>query len=292
MMDDRPRHILRDLVKRYGISLATDPLRTEGLLRDSCGTYHREIFVLVNAARQKVPADLLAPRHSLPLSLLLDFLARRLRDELSLAEEASQWAVESWAYALDLVPQVPEQEPGGARMQQKFPESSALVADPGVIARRQRWADDLESPNLETRLCAVQDLSHSPDPEDIRLLVGALENGNWRVREGAFDALFTIGERSVPLLCEALGHRNDEIVWRASLLLGALKARSAIRPLVLLLGREGMIRECAIWSLGEIGDDGASTALLRFLRSDDPVIQRETETALGKIGNAGKENCS
>ena len=291
-MDDRPRQILRDLVKRYGISLATDPLRTEGLLRDSCGTYHREIFVLVNAARQKVPADLLAPRHSLPISLLLDFLARRLRDELSLSDEASQWAVESWAYALDLVPQLPEQEPGGARMQQKFPESSALVADPGVIARRQRWADDLESPNLEIRLCAVQDLLHSTDPENMCLLVGALENGNWRVREGAFDALFSIGEPSVPLLCEALGHRNDEIVWRASLLLGALKARSAIRPLVLLLGREGMIRECAIWSLGEIGDDGASTALLRFLRSDDPVIQRETETALGKIGNAGKENCS
>jgi hypothetical protein len=292
MMDDRPRQILRDLVRRFGISLATDPLRIEGLLRDSCRTYNREIFVLVNAARQKVPADLLAPRHSLPLRLLQDFLARRLRDELSLSDEASQWAVESWAYALDLVPGVPEQEPGGEQMQQKIPESSAVPADPVVIARRQGWADDLESPNLETRLCAVQDLSHNQDPENIRQLVGALENGNWRVREGAFDALFSFGKQSVPLLCEALGHRNDEIVWRASLILGALKARSAIGPLILLLGREGMIRECAIWSLGEIGDDGASTALLRFIRSDDPMIKRETETALGKIGNAGKENCS
>jgi len=291
MMDDRPRHILRNLVRQYGISLATDPLRTEGLLRDSCGTYHREIFVLVNAVRQKVPADLLVPRHSLPLCLLQDFLARRLRDELSLSAEASQWAVESWAYALDLVPGLPEQEPG-ADMQQEVPGSSAVPADPVLIARRQGLADDLESPNLETRLCAVQDLSHTPDPENIRLLVGALENGNWRVREGAFDALCAYGKPSVPLVCEALGNRNNEIVWRASLLLGALKAREAVGPLILLLGRGGLIRECAIWSLGEIGDDRASTALLRFLGSDDPVTQRETETALGKIGKGRPENCS
>jgi hypothetical protein len=248
--------------------------------------------VLVNAVRQKVPADLLLPRHSLPFGLLQDFLARRLRDELSLSDEASQWAVASWAYALNLVPEVPQQEPGGERRQQEVPELSAVPADPILIARRQGWADDLQSPNLETRLCALQDLSHTPDPENIRLLVGALENGNWRVREGAFDALRAFGEPSVPLLCKALGDRNNEIVWRASLLLGALKARDAIGPLILLLGREGLIRECAIWSLGEIGDDGASTALLRFIRSNDPVIQRETETALGKIGNAGQENCS
>jgi len=291
-MDDRPRQILRDLVRRFGTALATDPLRIEGLLRDSCGTYHREIFVLVNAARQKVPADLLVPRHSLPLILLQDFLARRLRDELSLSGEASQWAVESWIYALDLVPGVPGQEPKREKMHQNVPESSAVPADPVIIVRRQAWADDLESQNLETRLCAVQDLSQTPDPENIRLLIGALENGNWRVREGAFNALCSFGEQTVPLLCEALGHRNDEIVWRASLLLGALKARSAVGQLILLLDREGMIRECAIWSLGEIGDTGASTALLKFIRSDDPVIQRETETALGKIGNAGKENCS
>ena len=98
-MDDRPRKILKDLINRYGTSLATDPLRTEGLLRDTCGTCHREIFVLVNAVRQKVPADLLAPRHSLPYNLLQDFLVKRLCDELSLSGEASRWAVESWAWA-------------------------------------------------------------------------------------------------------------------------------------------------------------------------------------------------
>ncbi len=292
MMEDRPRIILKDLVSEYGISLATDPLRTEGLLRDTCGSYHREIFVLVNAVRQKVPADLLAPRHSLPLVSLQDFLAKRLRDELSLSDDASRWAVESWADALGLAPETPREEPQKKNIPKETTGSSTAPADPAFIARRQRWADDLESMNLETRLLAVQDLSHTPDPENVRLLIGALENGNWQVRECAFDALSGLGEAAIPALCEALGDTSDEIIWRTSLLLGDLKAHRAIRQLIFLLGREGVIRECAIWTLGEIGDDCASTALLKFIRSDDPAVRHEVETALLKMGKAKQGNQS
>jgi HEAT repeat protein len=119
-----------------------------------------------------------------------------------------------------------------------------------------------------------------------------LENGNWQVREGAFDALTGIGGSAIPALCEALGDTNDQVVWRASLLLGALKARGAAGPLISLLGREGIIRECTIWSLGEIGDDSASTALLKFIHADDPALLHEAETALLKIGKAKQENRS
>lgn len=292
MMDNRPREILRDLVSRYGSSLASDPLRTEGLLRDTCGSYHREIFVLVNAVRQKVPADLLAPRHSLPFSLLQDLLKKRLCDELSLSDDASRWAVESWADALGLVPGTPEQEPEKIAIRPEMAESPAPSADPVFIARRQRCADNLESMNLETRLQAVRDLSQAPDPENIRLLIGALENGNWQVREGAFDALTGLGDMTIPALCEALGDTNDQIVWRVSLLLGSLKARGAAVELISLLGREGVILQCVIWSLGEIGDATASTALLKFIHAGDPAVQQEAETALLKIGNANKGNLS
>jgi HEAT repeat protein len=289
-MDERPRKILKDLVKRYGRSLATDPLRTEGLLRDTCGTYHREIFVLVNAVRQKVPADLLAPRHSLSLVLLQELLAKRLSDELSLADDASRWAVESWANALDLIQEMPERDPAEETVRQDRVESSITMTDPDIIARRQQWADDLESVNLESRLQTVQDLLQIRDPENIRILIGALENGNWQVRERAFDALSGLGEAAIPVLCEALGDTDDQIIWRVSLILGCLKAREAIGPLILLLAREGIVCECAIWSLGEIGDNSSSTALLKFIRADDPVIQREAEIALGKIGNTRPGN--
>ena len=291
-MDNSPRIILKDLVGRYGTSLVTDPLRTEGLLRDMCGSYHREIFVLVNAVRQKVPADLLAPRHSLPLNLLQDFLARRLCDELSLSGDASHWAVESWAFALGLVPEVPIRESGRMDVRKEQAGSSTATIDPVSMDRRQHLADSLESGDLKTRLQAVQDLSDTPDPENIRILIGALENDTWRVRERAFDALSRLGEAAIPALCEALDDTNDEIVWRAVLLLGTVHAQQAIGQLLILLDRQGIIRECAIWSLGEIGDDCASTALLRFIRSDDPVVQHEAEAALLKIGNARSGNRS
>jgi HEAT repeat protein len=292
MMDDRPRIILKDLVSKYGISLATDPLRTEGLLRDTCGMNRREIFVLVSAARQKVPVDLLAPRHSLSIALLKDFLAKRLRDELSLSDEASRWAVASWAEALGVAGNTLIQEPEREPVRQETVPSAAVLEDSISTRRREQWADDLESASLDARLRAVEDLSHAPDPENIRLLIGALENGNWQVRNAAFDALSGLGDAAIAGLCEALGDTSDEIVWRASLLLGALRAREACGLLTQLLGRQGVIRECAIWSLGEIGDDSVSTALLTFIHADNPEVQQEACAALKKIGNAQNRKIS
>lgn len=289
-MDDRPRIILKDLIGRYGISLAADPVRTEGLLRDTCGTCHREIFVLVNAIRQKVPGDLLSPRHSLPVALLREFLARRLRDELSLSEEASRWAVESWAEALGVTGSAQKNEPEHKQSRPEKVSCSTAPEDPAVISLREQWADDLESSGLETRLQAVRNLCRTPDSGNIRILIGALENGNWQVRNAAFDALSELGKNTVPALCEALGDTSDEILWRASLLLGTLRAREAVDPLVHLLDRKGVIRECAIWSLGEIGDENVSTVLLKFIDADDPVIRQEACTALKKIGDARKRN--
>jgi hypothetical protein len=287
-MDDRPRIILKDLVGRYGTSLATDPVRTEGLLRDTCGTNHREIFVLVNAIRQKVPGDLMSPRHSLPVALLLDFLARRLCDELSLSEEASRWAVESWADALGVTGSAQKMEPEHEPLRPEEVNCSTVPEDPAIISLREQWADDLDSSGLEARLQAVRNISQKPDSENIRLLIGTLENGNWQVRNAAFDALSGLGQSAVPALCEALGDTSDEIIWRASLLLGTLRAREAVNPLVHLLDRKGVIRECAIWSLGEIGDDTVSTVLMKFINADDPVLREEACTALKKVGDVQK----
>lgn len=282
-MEDRPREVLKDLVRQYGISLATDPLRTEGLLRDICGSYRREIFVLVHAIRQKVPTDLLEPRHSLSAVLLSDFLAKRLRDELSLSDEASRWAVSSWTYALGLLP-VPAARQDGAAVPDTGPEHPF---DPLLTARRQELAEDLQSLSLDTRMKAIRELSVHPDYGNIQLLVSALGNGNWQVRTNAFDSLQALGMAAVPALREALGDASDEIIWRVCLLIGALKAREVTGELISMLPREGIIRECAIWSLGEIGDDSASTALLCYINARDPVIRQEVECALEKIGKSG-----
>ncbi|MCC9075132.1 SH3 domain-containing protein [Litorilinea aerophila] len=99
-MHEQPRRILRQLIQRHGMALAHDPRRTQALLNDYCGHYRREIFVLVQAQRERIPQELLAAPRWLPTETLHARLARRLEENLALAPEAAAWAVESWAMAL------------------------------------------------------------------------------------------------------------------------------------------------------------------------------------------------
>ena len=58
-MHDLPRQKLRELIIEYGRSLCDDPRRCEALLKDYCGQYKREIFVLVSALKNRVAEDLI-----------------------------------------------------------------------------------------------------------------------------------------------------------------------------------------------------------------------------------------
>ena len=102
-MNDEPREKLRELIVEYGRSLCNDPRRCEALLKDYCGQYKREIFVLISALKNRVADDLLKTSAGVPHVLLLARLMKRLEDELGLAETAAQWAVESWALALGVI---------------------------------------------------------------------------------------------------------------------------------------------------------------------------------------------
>src|SRR3712207_659269 len=102
-MNEAPRRTLRELIARHGPGLCSDARRCEGLLRDLCGAHRREINILVNALKERVPLDLLAAKGSIPRGLLLTRLARRLEEQLALTEEAARWAVDSWALALGVV---------------------------------------------------------------------------------------------------------------------------------------------------------------------------------------------
>ncbi|MDQ3711173.1 MAG: hypothetical protein M3388_03020 [Acidobacteriota bacterium] len=102
-MNNVPRQTLRLIINKYGQDLCGDKRRCEGLLKDLCGEYRREINVLTSALEERVPLDLLAARTSMPPELLLTKLAKRLEDNLGLTGEASRWAVSSWALALGIL---------------------------------------------------------------------------------------------------------------------------------------------------------------------------------------------
>lgn len=109
-MHAQPPRVLKRLLKQYGQELVEDPRRTEALLRDLCGQYPREIFVLVNAQKQRVPADLLAAPAWMPRLAVHTRLSRYLQAKLALTEDAADWAVAAWATALELTPTI---EPPG-----------------------------------------------------------------------------------------------------------------------------------------------------------------------------------
>jgi hypothetical protein len=286
-MNEQAARTLKSLVARYGTSVALDPLRCEGLLRDTCPRSNREIFVLVNAVRQQVTADLLAPRHSLPPALFRGFLVKRLQDELGFSDEAAHWAVSTWAQALGLENDTASREPenisgpGSRSVGVRFPEDTS--SDAGR-ERRAAWVLALESGSVEARLEAIRQIAGSQDEESFRLLITGLENSSWRVRESAFDALLGAGEPAVPVLVEALADSHERVVVPAILALGALKAGDAVAPLVALLDDGGEPAAHAVWALGEIGDERAITPLTKLLNRGDARLRAGAEQALRKFG--------
>jgi hypothetical protein len=100
--DDVPRRTLAELIARYGLGLCDEPRRCEGLLRDFCGAYRREIHLLVSALKEHIAADLLAP-DPLPRPMKVLRLAGRLQNTLGVTEAAAVWAVNSWALVLGVL---------------------------------------------------------------------------------------------------------------------------------------------------------------------------------------------
>jgi hypothetical protein len=104
-MNDLPRQKLKEIIIQHGRSLCDDPQRCEAFLRDHCGQYKREIFLLISTLKQGVAKDLLNSGN-IPVEVLLGRLINQMQNDLGLTEEAAQYAVESWAHVLDKMAQI------------------------------------------------------------------------------------------------------------------------------------------------------------------------------------------
>ena len=102
-MNDLPRHTLSRIILEHGRAICDAPKRVEALLRDLCGAHRRESNIIIGALEERVAADLLAARGTIPRDALLARLAARLRDNLAYTPEAARWAVETWAVALGTI---------------------------------------------------------------------------------------------------------------------------------------------------------------------------------------------
>ncbi len=120
-MNNLVREKLSEIIARHGRLLAENPQRCEALLKDYCPQYKREINVLVEALKERVASDLMNSSLAMPGLVLKAKLTRRLQDDLGLSEEASKWAVDSWAMALGIA-SVDESGEGGP---EQFPSNPA-----------------------------------------------------------------------------------------------------------------------------------------------------------------------
>jgi hypothetical protein len=105
-MNNLPRQKLIEIIARRGPAIANEYRRCEGLLRDYCSGYRREVAVLVSAMKERVVTDLLAADNKVPREVVLAKLVRRLQDNLAMEETAARWAINSWALALGFLSKV------------------------------------------------------------------------------------------------------------------------------------------------------------------------------------------
>ncbi|MCP9493859.1 MAG: right-handed parallel beta-helix repeat-containing protein [Pyrinomonadaceae bacterium MAG19_C2-C3] len=103
-MKNPARQKLVELIERHGQTLIDDARRCEGLMRDNFPAQRREISVLTSALEERIPAELLAAKSgSMPRSVLLTRLARRLHDDVAMEMQAAHWTVRTWALVLGVI---------------------------------------------------------------------------------------------------------------------------------------------------------------------------------------------
>lgn len=103
-LNERLWQILQEMITTYGTEICQEPGRLEGLLRDQCGQYRREIRLLIDTVKEGVVTELRSGTPSVPLELLIPKLCKKIEQNLMLSPDAAEWAVKSWAAALGLSP--------------------------------------------------------------------------------------------------------------------------------------------------------------------------------------------
>src|SRR5277367_828072 len=149
-MSSTPRDVLIEIVAKHGEPLLTSPLRVEGLLKDYCGEFRREIFVLVSCLRVGV-VEQLRRQGGPSVKLVCARLALKLEQNLAISGDVAKWALESWAIALGLL----QPEFATARLDDIFDLSArtlrqdppALPAPEAVEATATTVAAELKTPS-------------------------------------------------------------------------------------------------------------------------------------------------
>ena len=284
-MENPPRDALVGFIRKYGTSLTRDPVRCEGLLRDTCPEYEKEVFVLVSALRVKIPADLIASHGQTSQEILFPLLTHRLQERCAFNNESASWAVHSWAIALGLADNIRSSESPGVPAKKGEKLHPTIHEKIGADIRESEAI--LASHDIPGKLTFVGSLKDDSDPGETGIRIRALGNHNWQIRYSAFSALYERGNSATEQILTALNEPGlpDEVRWRLILLLGKPGNREVVQTLENILKEPETPRpifHAAIWALGETGDFHAGEILLPLLAEGDYETRQEAEIAIKK----------
>lgn len=182
--------------------------------------------------------------------------------------------------------------------------TTALLAVPagvslsgeGVAPGRKtisEWIVQLRgAPTPEARVEAAQSLcdpmDDSKDPSAMEPLIGALRDGNARVRYASVDALGCLGDQRAvsPLITTTLRDRNPGVRELAANIVGhgfSTNRQSVVALIAALKDRNASVRSMAAGGLYNIKDVQALDALVEGLRDPDPEVRGDVASALGHL---------
>ena len=154
-----------------------------------------------------------------------------------------------------------------------------------------RWVSQLTDPDRRVQERAAYELCRLQDARAIPILITLLDDTSSTTPYYAERVLVQMGEAAIsPLLAlvqnPTRGYRELLLRRHALGILGKLKARAAIMPLIAILKlSEGSERELIPRILGEIGDGRAYGPLVAALHDGNSTVARNAAIGLGLLGD-------
>ncbi|HWR82147.1 MAG TPA: HEAT repeat domain-containing protein [Candidatus Deferrimicrobium sp.] len=131
--------------------------------------------------------------------------------------------------------------------------------------------------------CSDSDLKRKID--SLFVIASSGELRYQKLTEPAMDSIAALGTEAVPILIDKFTTKSARERWTIIWTLKRIGARAVPLLIDALRRTDGLVVERVCYSLGDIGDSGAVTALIGVMEHSRWQVRDEAATALGKIGD-------
>ena len=147
-MDGNISEALRQLISQYGVEIERDPRRLRSLLSDICPDSKREVNLLLYAIEEKIPEELASTSSQGYGKIQAGRFAQRLIQNRGITQEAANWTVNCWGYALGIATDaVLERSPLGSSTD-SLPEPKKIIKDHATQPDISISMDSSKTPSL------------------------------------------------------------------------------------------------------------------------------------------------